>query len=139
MGKIRDRRHLACRGSSKNPAAGEGATHVIDVVMRDIAYSPTAVNVKTGQTVIFVFHNTGKVVHDAFLGDEAAQIQHEREMREGMAAMNGMHDEADSGTTVQPGQTATLRHTFTKAGSTIIGCHEPGHYQAGMRLTVKVK
>jgi len=45
----------------------------------------------------------------------------------------------DSDTTVQPGQIATLTQTFTTAGSTIIGCHEPGHYKAGMRLTVRVK
>jgi uncharacterized cupredoxin-like copper-binding protein len=59
-------------------------------------------------------------------------------MGEGIAAMNAMHYDGDSGTSVQPGQTATLTHTFTTAGSTIIGCHEPGHYQAGMKLTVIV-
>jgi uncharacterized cupredoxin-like copper-binding protein len=52
--------------------------------------------------------------------------------------MDGMHHDA-SGTTVAPGQTVTLTHTFTEAGTTMIGCHEPGHYQAGMRLTVRVQ
>jgi uncharacterized cupredoxin-like copper-binding protein len=56
----------------------------------------------------------------------------------GMAGMNGLHHD-DSGTTVEPGQTATLTHTFTRAGSTIIGCHEPGHYKADMKLTVRVR
>jgi uncharacterized cupredoxin-like copper-binding protein len=55
-----------------------------------------------------------------------------------MAGMNGLHHD-DSGTTVEPGQTATLTHTFTRAGSTIIGCHEPGHYKADMKLTVRVR
>ena len=29
----------------------------------------------------FVFENTGKVDHDAVIGDAAAQTEHEREMR----------------------------------------------------------
>jgi uncharacterized cupredoxin-like copper-binding protein len=128
---------LACGRSSEQATTGN--ERFIDVVMRDIAYSPDNVDVKRGETLTFVFHNTGKVVHDAFLGDEAAQAKHELEMSgNDMAGMNGTHHD-DSGTTVQPGQVATLTHTFTTAGSTIIGCHEPGHYQAGMRLTVRVR
>lgn len=127
---------VACSGSSEHRAANAGASRFVDVVMRDIGYSPTAVDVGTGETVTFVLHNSGTVVHDAFLGDEAAQAKHEREMSgSAMGEMNGH----DSDTTVQPGQIATLTHTFTRAGSTIIGCHEPGHYKAGMRLTVRVK
>src|SRR5437016_3299500 len=123
---------VACSGSSGHRSAG-GAGRFVDVVMRDIGYSPTAVDVGTGETVTFVFHNTGKVVHDAFLGDEAAQAKHELEMSaSGMGEMNGH----ESGTTVAPGQIATLTHTFTTAGTTIIGCHEPGHYKAGMKLSV---
>jgi len=128
---------VACGRSSERATAGN--ERFVDVVMRDIAYSPQSVDVKRGETLIFVFHNTGKVVHDAFLGDEAAQAQHEREMSaSAMGSMTAMHDDDDSATTVQPGQTASLKHTFTKVGSTIIGCHEPGHYEAGMRLRIVV-
>lgn len=85
----------------------------------------------------FVFHNTGALVHDALLGPERAQAQHERETREATGGMDTMHDDLASGTTVRPGQTATLTHTFTEAGT--IGCHQPGHYQAGMRLALTVR
>ena len=104
---------VAC-GSSGSRSATGGAARIVDVVMRDIANAPTEIAVKAGETVIFVFHNTGKSVHDAFLGDEAAQARHEREMNTGgMSGMNAMHED-DPGTTVQPGQTATLKNTFTK-------------------------
>jgi len=127
---------VACGRSSEQTAR---EARFVDVVMRDIAYSPERVEVRRGETVTFVFHNTGKVVHDAFLGDEAAQTNHEHEMGEtGMAGMAGMHHD-DTGTTVRPGQVATFTHTFTRTGSTFIGCHEPGHYQAGMKLTVRVR
>jgi uncharacterized cupredoxin-like copper-binding protein len=130
---------VACGGSSE-PHQWSARDRFVDVVMRDIAYDPGRVDVARGETVTFVFHNTGKVVHDAFLGDEAAQTNHEQEMGEaGMAGMTGMDHHDGSGTTVQPGQVVTLTHTFREAGSTIIGCHEPGHYQAGMKMTVRVR
>jgi uncharacterized cupredoxin-like copper-binding protein len=129
---------VACGGSPSRRPMSSGATRIVDVGMRDIAYEPATIRVKAGETVTFVFHNTGTVVHDAFLGDAAAQAEHEREMSDGMAAMGGMHADDPSATTVQPRQTATLTHTFTTTGSTIIGCHQPGHYQAGMKLTVVV-
>ena len=104
--------------------------------MRDIAYSPTAVTVKKGDTVRFVFVNKGKLPHDAFIGDEAAQADHEEEMR----AADGEHGGhgSDGGITVEPGKTAELEETFDEAGTTLIGCHEPGHYEAGMKVAVTV-
>jgi uncharacterized cupredoxin-like copper-binding protein len=39
---------------------------------------------------------------------------------------------------VKPGTTGELTVTFDKAGDVLIGCHQPGHYPAGMRATVTV-
>ena len=109
------------------------ATRTIDVVMKEFAYDPAAVTVRAGETVKFVFRNEGAVVHDAFLGDEAAQAEHEREM-----AGDDGHEGHDA-LKVAPGRTGELTHTFEKAGEAlIIGCHETGHWAAGMKLTVTV-
>ncbi len=40
--------------------------------------------------------------------------------------------------TVKPGRTAEITTTFDTAGSLIIGCHEAGHYEAGMRATLNI-
>ena len=40
--------------------------------------------------------------------------------------------------TVDPGETGELTHTFEESGSIEIGCHQPGHYNAGMKITVEV-
>ena len=40
--------------------------------------------------------------------------------------------------TVAPGQTGEVIWRFTKAGSVAIGCLQPGHYDAGMKGSVKV-
>jgi uncharacterized cupredoxin-like copper-binding protein len=39
---------------------------------------------------------------------------------------------------VAPGKKAALVRTFDQPGQVLIGCHQPGHYTGGMRLTVTV-
>jgi uncharacterized cupredoxin-like copper-binding protein len=123
----------ACGGGSVDNAAG-GRT--IDIDMRDNDFSPAGVQVKTGEQVQFVFHNKGAVAHDAFIGDDAAQMAHEQEMRMSSDMAHGGH--GSDGVTVEPGKTATLSHTFDKSGTTIIGCHQLDHYTLGMRINVNV-
>ena len=127
----------ACGGSGHDESHGgtAEATRTVEVEMRDIAYEPATVSVRAGETVKFVFRNVGAVVHDAFIGDEAAQAEHEKEMRETEGEHHGDDRHA---VTVKPGDTASLTHTFEAGDSLVIGCHQPGHYQAGMKLILAV-
>ena len=124
-------------GSHGNHGSSDAPTRTVDVVMKDIAYDPAAVTVKAGETVKFVFRNEGKIRHDAFIGDEAAQAEHEKEMREEGSDGDGAHH-GDDAITVDPGKTGSLTHTFKAGEALIIGCHEVGHYAAGMKITVTV-
>lgn len=124
------------------PTAGDQAvrpaqaTRQIDVKMSDHAFSPDKIDVTVGETVTFVFTNVGAQIHDAFVGDKAAQEQHEKEMRE----HTGGHDHAHAGgVTVNPGEKGTLQYSFDKPGSLEIGCHQEGHYQAGMIAILNVR
>lgn len=36
------------------------------------------------------------------------------------------------------GKEAALTRTFTEAGTLVIGCHQPGHYAAGMKATLTI-
>jgi uncharacterized cupredoxin-like copper-binding protein len=114
--------------------SGSGSIRTVDVTMRDTMFDPPAVSVKDGETVTIVFHNEGKIRHDAFLGDEAAQAEHEKKM--GGDSMGGHHD--DDAISVAPGTSGSLTHIFKAGDMMLIGCHEPGHYAAGMKLTVAV-
>lgn len=135
----------ACGGSGDDgtvagsDAPSGGATRTVEVSMVDIAYKPARAAVKEGETVRFVFRNEGKVAHDAFLGDEAAQADHEKEMSS-MNTTEGMdHGGTDSNAvTVEPGKTATITHTFRAGDELLVGCHQPGHYAAGMKLAIDV-
>ena len=117
-------------GSMSDAKAGR----TVDITMKEFAYDPPSVDVKAGETVKFVFHNAGQILHDAFIGDEAAQADHEKEMREN----SGMKHDGMDAIKVVPGKTGELTHTFKAGDALIIGCHETGHYAAGMKMTVTV-
>ena len=91
-----------------------------------------------------MFRNDGTVRHEAVFGDLAEQEAHHAEMAE----MGGSHDGMDMGSAphemtelhsviAEPGDTLEMVHTF-EAASTMIGCHEPGHWEAGMKLDIDV-
>lgn len=116
--------------------ASSGATRseqTIKVRMIDNEFDPGSLKLAKGETVRLEFTNSGSIRHEAIVGDEKAQAQHESEM-----GMKGdMHDEG-SAVSVEPGETKELSYKAAKAGSTLIGCHEPGHYDAGMRVKVAI-
>lgn len=139
---------LAACGDDDTSATGtQSQPRTIEIEMRDIAFSPDEVDVQAGETVRFVFTNTGAVRHDAFIGDEAAQDDHEMEMR-GSGDMGDMgedgggdgHDSMsdEGGITVEPGETGEITHTFAEGDELLVGCHEAGHYEAGMRVMINV-
>lgn len=124
----------AC-GSGSGDSKAQGRT--IRVTMTDNKFSPASVEVTKGETVTFSFVNDGKVDHEALLGDDMAQDTHEKDMAKG-GGMDGMDHGGSDVLTVKPGKTGTLTHTFAATGTTLIGCHEPGHYSSGMKLAVTV-
>lgn len=124
---------LAACGGTAGPTAKPDRTVSVDMV--DLAFRPDRLEVRAGETIRFVFRNRGKVAHDAFIGDEAAQASHEKEMQR----MGGMgHGGSRAGLTVKPGKTGEITHTFGERGQLEIACHQPGHWKAGMMMSVKV-
>lgn len=130
---------LTACGSSGTTSGTLSAPRTMQIEMRDIAFSPTTVDVKAGETVRFVFANKGAVTHDALIGNSDAQVAHEAEMRE-MQGMDQGHgaDGDESAVTVEPGKTGEITHTFTDGDELLIGCHEEGHYAAGMQIKIRL-
>src|SRR5689334_5269580 len=99
-----------CGGSdheSHGSMSDAKATRTVDITMKEFAYNPASVPVKMGETVKFVFHNEGQILHDAFIGDDAAQAAHEAEMRGNSGQTK--HDEMNA-IKVVPGKTGELTH-----------------------------
>ena len=59
-------------------------------------------------------------------------------MGHGSMDMPGMKHDDPNSVLVEPGKTAELTWTFTRADNLEFACNVPGHYQAGMVGKVKV-
>jgi uncharacterized cupredoxin-like copper-binding protein len=138
----------ACGGD--DDAAATPDDGVVRITMTDNHYDPEEIELEAGQQVTFEFTNDGEVTHEAFIGDDAEQEEHEAEMTPPESALPG-HDmegegSEESGTehgrgdslVVEPGETGTLEYMADESGSVLIGCHEPGHWASGMRATIEV-
>ncbi|MCP2066479.1 cupredoxin domain-containing protein [Pseudomonas laurylsulfatiphila] len=144
------------------PAPAAKATRSVELVMGDMSFTPKAIDIKAGETVRFVLVNKGQLLHEFNLGDAAMHARHQQEMLQmqqggmltptGMKAMDhgsmagmdhgkmdhGMKHDDPNSVLVEPGKTAELTWTFSKATGLEFACNIPGHYQAGMvgKLTV---
>ncbi|MPR03292.1 cupredoxin family protein [Pseudomonas sp. MAFF 212408] len=140
------------------PAAADKATRTVEVQLQDIAFSPKLLDVKAGETVRFVLVNKGRLLHEFNLGDAAMHAEHQKEMLKmqasgmltatgigkmdhsamGHGEMGGMQHDDPNSVLVEPGKTAELTWTFTRATGLEFACNLPGHYQAGMVGTLNV-
>lgn len=117
--------------SSSAPAALAGE---VPVTMTDaMRFTPELISVKAREPVTFIVTNAGVIVHEFFVGTEPEQAEHAKEMASG-----GMSHGHDNAVSVEPGETGSLTMTFADAGTCWSGCHEPGHYAAGMQATLTV-
>ncbi len=112
------------------------ATRTIEVDMADtMRFTPAKLTVKQGQTVRFVAHNRGKLLHEMVLGTPQALEEHAAVMRKfpdmEHADANMVH--------VKPGATGRIVWQFTRAGEFEFACLLPGHFEAGMVGTIKVE
>jgi uncharacterized cupredoxin-like copper-binding protein len=114
---------------SAEPLTGE-----VEVVMTDaMRFVPEPLAVKAGEEITFLVRNEGVIVHEFFVGTEDEQVEHAAEMAEG-----GMSHGHDNALSLGAGETGSLSMVFAEAGTLLIGCHEPGHYDAGMKATLSV-
>ena len=113
------------------------ATRVIEIDANDdFTFFPAGVAATAGETVTFRVTNTGVIPHDFVLGDEETQTEHEAEMVE-MSGDMAMHDEPNT-LALEPGETKEMTWHMTETGDVLFGCHQAGHYAAGMKGTVIV-
>jgi uncharacterized cupredoxin-like copper-binding protein len=117
------------------PGKPGSATRTIALTAGDMRYSIKEVEVKAGETIRFVITNRGPSKHEFVIGNRAFHNQHIKEMEE----MPDMPmDEANS-VDLKPGETKSLTWRFTRPGDYLFGCDIPGHFQAGMSGTIKVR
>lgn len=120
-------------GAPADPAEADRTVQVRGT--DELAFDPATVEVRAGEVITFEVTNVGKIPHDFTLGDEHTQQEHERQMAEMGSEMAHVEPNA---MTLGPGETGSITWRFHDAGEVLYGCHQPGHYDAGMVGSVDV-
>lgn len=114
-------------------AARASRTITIDMTDR-MRFAPDAVTVKQGETVRFVVRNAGRMLHEMVIGTGEALREHAALM----ARFPDMEHDAPYMVHVDPGQSGEIVWHFNRPGTFEFACLIAGHYEAGMRGTIRV-
>ena len=108
----------------------------VDIRMTDdMKLSPNHLDVRQGETLRLRALNQGKVMHEIVLGT-GADLQAHADM---MKKHPGMEHDEPYMAHVPPGQRGDIVWTFNRAGDFEFACLIAGHFEAGMRGTIRVK
>lgn len=119
-------------GTAGDPAK---VTRTIAIDMSDaMRFTPETIRVKRGETIRFVVKNSGKLKHEFNLGTAAALKEHYALMLK----FPEMELDEPNVVNVAPGATGEVVWHFTKAGTVSFACLHPGHFDAGMKGSIRV-
>lgn len=111
-------------------------TRTVTLRMTDaMRFTPDLIKVKRGDTLRFVIHNDGAMLHEMVIGTRAELQEHAALMRK----FPGMEHDEPYMAHVAPGQVGEIVWHFNRAGDFEFACLIPGHYEAGMRGRILVR
>lgn len=110
--------------------AGAGEM-VVNVEMVEFGFIADLDVVPLGEPIIFRFTNTGVVPHEAMFGTHHQQDEFASSAGHGEHGADGHHGEV-AAITLDAGASGDMILEFSEAGEVWIGCHLPGHFDAGM-------
>ena len=100
----------------------------------DMRFAPAHIEVREGETVRLVVQNRGQLLHEIVLGTQASLAQH----AEMMLKHPGMEHDEPYMAHVNAGQRGEITWTFNRPGDFEFACLIAGHFEAGMRGTIRV-
>lgn len=110
-------------------------TRTLEIQMSDdMRFTPAQIEVKHGETIRFLHHNRGNVMHEFVLGTRQ-ELQAHAELMKKFPDME--HDEPYMAH-VAPGKTAEMIWHFNRVGEFEYACLLPGHFDAGMVGKIRV-
>ena len=119
----------------------------VKIVLTEYWFTPNTLAVRGGVPVELVLVNKGKMQHEVQFYAVPKTLPHDwdeyasantlfRGMGEIKVAYEGVGAVASTAMfeiAIEPGKTATVLFTPTQKGVFEIGCHQAGHYEAGMK------
>jgi plastocyanin len=116
------------------PSGEEQGKGAVPVAMNEFGYVMDQAEFALGSTVTFEFTNEGEIEHEAMFGTPHEQEEFSADADHGGAGHHGDVVAITLGT----GESGSLTITFEEPGEMVIGCHLPGHWEAGMATTLVV-
>lgn len=129
--------HVAVAEQTDWGIAGEAkqVRRTITLTMSDtMRFTPGRIEVRQGETVRLRVRNAGKMQHELVLGTATELAAHAALMLK----HPGMEHDEPYMVHVAPGKTGEILWTFNRAGEFEFACLIDGHYQAGMKGSIRV-
>jgi uncharacterized cupredoxin-like copper-binding protein len=123
----------------------------IEIKMYDNYYEPREIKIKKGETIKFIVHNYGELVHEFNIATKDMHIKHQPEMMKMVEHQILLADKIDkkkmkemakkdhsmghthsNSVLLEPNQSAELIWKFSTDINLEAACNVPGHYQSGM-------
>ena len=122
------------------PTAGtDSSPRRVDLTMTDqMTFEPARIQVERGETIRVVVRNASNEDHEAYIGTEEEQRLH-------ATVHSALSSEEQTKTThmgyavhIPAFGNGEMLAKFDEDLEYVIGCHYPGHYEAGMRAVIEV-
>ena len=127
----------------------------IEIKMYDNYYEPLEIKIKKGETIKFIVHNYGELVHEFNIATKKMHIKHQPEMmkmveheillpnkidKKKMKEMSkkdhAMGHSHSNSVLLEPNEKAELYWKFNTNVELEAACNVPGHYEDGMILKI---
>ncbi len=129
----------SCSPAADRRDVPDGTDRVVELSMTGMRFIPDRVTVKAGELVAFVVTNPNDVAHELYIGTEADQMAHRAMHMAAAAADQAQVPHGGYGIFLAPHETGVVSYRFDTVGEIMLGCHLPGHWEAGMHAIVVVE
>ena len=131
-------------------------SRTIEIKMYDNYYEPKEIKIKKGETIKFIVHNYGELVHEFNIATKEMHIKHQPEMmkmveneilladridKKKMKEMakkdHSMSHSHSNSVLLEPNKEGEIIWKFNTEAKLEAACNIPGHYEAGMIAKIK--
>lgn len=130
---------VACSPAAAQRSIPPGTDRIVEMSISGMKFIPDRIEVRQGQMIAFVVDNPTDIAHELFIGDEADQMAHHAAHMAVPSADQAVVPHYGYGFYLEPHATKVVTYKFDSARKILLGCHLPGHWEAGMVAYVTVK
>ena len=130
---------------------------VIEIKMFDNYFEPNQININKGETIRFIVHNFGTLVHEFNIATKSMHLKHQPEMLKMMENEILLGDKIDyekmkemaktdhsmahshsNSVLLEPNKSGEIIWKFNSEMKLEAACNVPGHYESGMIAEINI-